>query len=231
MISNRLAIVVTSVLVFSAVHADAGSAFATVILPRNVSLDIPTNWTVMSDSKRTTLAAWKESVLEARRLSDVENEMPFSANYDEDGITVASIAVRYYPSMDTTEMEADLGGATFVEALDKGVRETFVSGLETGGGNVGVMDGDKETIDKWFSILCDREPIQTSPKRWFSIRKYIEIGLGTAHQCIKIVHDNTRLSRGSGLVLATYMRQDHQLYCNWTVGQATQLTWPAFGRE
>lgn len=156
MISDRLAIAVTSVLVFSAVQSGAGSAFTKVMLPKNVSIDIPTNWTVMSDGRRTTLAAWKESILEAKKLSDAENEMPFSASYDEDGITVASITVRYYPSLDTTLMEADSGGASFVEALDKEVRESFVSGLEVGGGKSVSWTGTKKrTINGSVYFVTD----------------------------------------------------------------------------
>lgn len=118
-------------------QSSAESNFARVNLTRGVTVELPINWTVMSNNRRITLDTWKESVLEARELSDEENDLPFAANYyDDRGNTAGSFAIRFYPKLDITQSEAVAGGTVFIKELDEGVRQNFTSGLEAAGGKL-----------------------------------------------------------------------------------------------
>lgn len=119
-------------------QSSAGSNFARVDLTRGVTVELPTNWSVMSNNKRVTLDTWRESVLEAHKLSDAENNLPFAANYyDDSGNTAASFAIRFYPKLEFAQSEAvSAGGPEFIKELDDGVRQNFMSGLEAGGGKL-----------------------------------------------------------------------------------------------
>ena len=118
-------------------QSDAKSNFIRVSLTKGVTVDLPSNWSVMSANKRITLDAWKESVLEARKLSDIENELAFTANYyDDNGNTAGMFAIRFYPNLDVTESEAVAGGTAFIKELDEGVKQNFKLGLEAGGGKL-----------------------------------------------------------------------------------------------
>lgn len=118
-------------------QSNAESNFVRVSLTKGVSVDLPRNWSVMSGNKRITLAAWKESLLEAHKLSDVENDFPFAANYyDDRGNTVGAFAILFYPKLVVTQPEVIAGGAMFVKELDEGVRENYTKGVEAAGGKL-----------------------------------------------------------------------------------------------
>jgi hypothetical protein len=115
----------------------AKNNFVKVILTKGVTVDLPANWTVMSANKRITLDTWRESVLEARKLSDIENELAFTANYYDDyGNTAGTFAIRFYPNIKVNESEAIAAGAEFIRELDEGVKQNFKIGLEAGGGKL-----------------------------------------------------------------------------------------------
>jgi len=118
--------------------SSAESNFAKVNLPGGVTVELPINWYVMSNNRRITLNTWVESVLEAHKLPDAENNHPFAANYyDDSGNTAASFSIFFYPKLLFTQSEAvEAGGTAFIKELDESVRQSFTSGLEAGGGKM-----------------------------------------------------------------------------------------------
>lgn len=126
------------VLFICAGQSSAESNFARVNLTKGVTVDLPKNWSVMSDNKRITLDTWRESVLEANELSDEENDLPFAANYyDDQGNTMGSFSIRFYPKLVDAQSEAvAAGGMEFIKELDSGLRQNFTSGLEAAGGKM-----------------------------------------------------------------------------------------------
>lgn len=117
--------------------SDAKSNFVTVSLSNGVTVDLPSNWSVMSANKRITLDAWRESVIAAQKLSDIENELAFTANYyDDSGNTAGTFAIRFYPNLEITESEAIAGGMKFIKELDEGIKQNYKQGLEAGGGKL-----------------------------------------------------------------------------------------------
>lgn len=135
--AHNIFIVILIILFLCMGQSNAESNFVRVSLTKGVTVYLPRNWSAMSDNKRITLDTWKESVLEARKLSDVENDLPFTANYyDDHGNTAGTFAIRFYPNLKVTESEAVAGGAKFIKELDEGVRQNFKIGLEAGGGKL-----------------------------------------------------------------------------------------------
>ena len=135
---SRSIFVVLLITLFPCVgQSNAESNFVRVSLTKGVTAELPRNWSVMSDNKRITLDTWKESALEAHKLSDEENDLPFTANYyDDRGNTAGTFAIRFYPKLKVTESEAVAGGTVFIKELDDGVRQNFTKGLEAGGGKL-----------------------------------------------------------------------------------------------
>lgn len=130
-----VAIVISSFLCVG--QSVAKSNFIKVGLTNGVTVDLPSNWTVMSANKRITLDTWRESVLKARELSDIENELGFTATYYDDyGNTAGIFAVRFYPNIEISESEAVSAGPVFIRELDEGVRQNFKIGLEASGGKL-----------------------------------------------------------------------------------------------
>ena len=61
------------ILAFTLSASNASGNFVAIELPRGVHVELPTNWTALSDSKRTTLAAATQAQVE--RLSAKEPEI------------------------------------------------------------------------------------------------------------------------------------------------------------
>jgi len=117
--------------------SSAESNFVKVSLMKGVTIDLPRNWSVNSDNKRITLDTWKESVLESHKLTDVENSIPFAANYyDERGEISGTFAIRFYPNIAVSQAEALTADSVFIKELDAGVRDNFTKGYEASGGKV-----------------------------------------------------------------------------------------------
>ena len=117
--------------------SNAESNFVKVSLTKGVTIDIPRNWSVMSNNKRITLDTWKESVLESHKLTDVENSLPFAATYyDDRGEVAGTFAIRFYPNIVVSQSEAIAADSVFTKELDAGVRDNFTKGYETSGGKL-----------------------------------------------------------------------------------------------
>jgi hypothetical protein len=118
-------------------QSNADSNFIRVNLTKGVSAELPKNWSAMSDNRRITLETWKESVFQANKLSDAENDMPFMANYFDDmGNSAGTFSIRFYRTIKVTESEAIAGGKAFIKELDDGVKKNYTIGLETSGGKL-----------------------------------------------------------------------------------------------
>lgn len=164
---------------FCVAQSNAKDNFVRVNLTKGVTVELPRNWSAMSDNKRVTLDTWKEAVLEARKLSDIENDLPFAASfYDDRGNTAGSFAIRFYPKIEVAQSEAIAGDAMFVKELDEGVRENFTKGIEAGGGKLVAWLGTaKKSING--SVYFISEMRQLSPHgegfRGFLVR-YLNTG-------------------------------------------------------
>lgn len=140
--THNIFIVILFTLLFCMDQSNAQSNFVRISLPNGVTIDLPRNWSVMSDNRRITLDTWRESVLEAHKLSDEKSDYPFAANYyDDNGNTAGTFGIRFYPNIEVTELETIAGGATFIKHIDESVKENYKKGLEAGGGKLVVWLG------------------------------------------------------------------------------------------
>src|SRR2546423_1498555 len=99
----RILVLVASILIFVTASVGANSNFVKILLPHNVSIEIPRNWRILSDNTRMTL----DSFVEALDLGNISSDLGFAANlYDDAGKTMALVNVRYYP--DNTTQQSDI---------------------------------------------------------------------------------------------------------------------------
>jgi hypothetical protein len=138
--------VVGLILTVTLVAANAGNSFVPVELSRGVHIELPTNWTALSDSKRTTLAAYAQAQVERLNANETDVEMPFAANlYDDAGLVAASINIRYYPALTISQSDAARSTTPDVNELDIGLQKTVIPGAESGGQRVLAWRGTKKT--------------------------------------------------------------------------------------
>ena len=111
--------------------AHATDNFATVSLPKGVSIELPKNWIVLSGNQRITLDSAVESGLDLSGIEQEVSELPFAANYyDDKGNTLGILNVRYYPQLELTQTDAQVANAQDVKDLDAVLRENMILSMK-----------------------------------------------------------------------------------------------------
>jgi hypothetical protein len=132
-----------ALLVFS---ADAANTFVPIDLPHRVHIELPANWTALSDSKRTTLSAYTQAQVERLNSKEPDVEMPFAASlYDDAGLVAATMNIRYYPALLLSQSDASRWKAQDVIDLDQNLQKTVIPGAESSGQRVLAWRGTKRT--------------------------------------------------------------------------------------
>lgn len=121
----------------------SGSAtFVTVALPHDVSVEVPRNWVILSNNQRVTLDASVQSRLDLSGASVNPSELPFGANlYDDAGNTIGILNVRYYPSIDISQADAQAANAADVRELDAALEQQSRRGLASSGVSISSWSG------------------------------------------------------------------------------------------
>ena len=138
-------------LVFLTAHGGAYATdnFVRVSLPKDVSIELPNNWVVISENLRTTLDSAVEARLDLSGIEQEGSELFFAANYyDDKGNTLGLLNVRYYPQLELTQADARSLNAQDVKELDAELKENIISSMKTFGGTVSHWIGtEKSTIN------------------------------------------------------------------------------------
>ena len=94
-----------------------------VQLGKGVSIEVPKNWTVLSNNNKITLDAF----VEAQGAKLVDSDLNFAANsYDDNGKIQAIVNARFYPNNTATQDEAKQ-----LYGKDLGViSDTFISNIK-----------------------------------------------------------------------------------------------------
>jgi len=122
--------------------AEAAENFATVTLPKGVSIDLPKNWVVLSNNQRITLDTSVEAGLDLSGIEQETSELPFAANYyDDRGNTIAILNVRYYPDIDLSQADARSATSSDVQELDATIKENLLKGMEALGMSIKSWSG------------------------------------------------------------------------------------------
>lgn len=120
--------------------------FATVTLPKGVSIQLPKNWIVLSDNQRITLDTFVESGLDLSGGQQQSSEFPFAANYyDDRGNTAGILNIRYYPQLDLSQADARSATNQDVMELDKALKENMTKEMKSFGMSITSWIGTTKT--------------------------------------------------------------------------------------
>lgn len=115
----------------TAMFAEGTDNFATVSLPKGVSIEIPQNWIVLANNQRITLDTAVESVLDLSGINQQTSEFPFAANYyDNRGTTIGILNIRYYPELGASQIDAVGATKSDVQELDIVLKENILNGAK-----------------------------------------------------------------------------------------------------
>lgn len=144
--SRSLSLLMVVLLLGASMVAEATGNFATVTLPKGVSIDLPKNWVVLSNNQRITLDTFVESGLDLSGTSQEPSELPFAANYHDDhGNTIGILNVRYYPRLDLSQSDARGATSRDVQELDAALKENMLKEMKTFGMSITSWTGTSKT--------------------------------------------------------------------------------------
>lgn len=112
-----------TVLFLCAGSVSATGNFLPIRLANGVTVELPRNWTVLSDNQRITLDSYVQIIVERAKGPDLSSDLNFAANYyDEHGRTAGIFNIRYYPGQTATQNESRASTATDTQELDNTLR-------------------------------------------------------------------------------------------------------------
>lgn len=139
-------LVIVVLLLGASMVAKATGNFATVTLPRGVTIDLPKNWVVLSNNQRITLDTFVESGLDLSGTAQVPSELPFAANYyDDHRNTIAILNIRYYPQFDLSQSDARNATSLDVQELDSALKENMLKEMKAFGMSITSWIGTSKT--------------------------------------------------------------------------------------
>lgn len=127
--------------------ASATDNFVRVKLPKGVSVEMPTNWVVLSGNQRITLDSAVKSILDLSGIKQGGSELPFAANYyDDKGNTLGIMNVRYYPKLELTQADAQSANAQDVGELDAALKQNMIPVMRTFNMTVTSWEGTQKSV-------------------------------------------------------------------------------------
>lgn len=165
----RLAVGCLGYLVLCSAQAQPHS-YVIVHLPRNVSIELPRNWVVISNNQRITLDAFVAARHRSAGIADFRSELAFAANYyDDSGRTAGIVNVRYYPEQTATQADARNASAAEVRALDALLHQELQKGVALSGNRFLAWHGtSKNSINGLIVFLSTYR--RSSPNGSFRVR-------------------------------------------------------------
>lgn len=147
-------------LLLSGGNAQAAGAYVTLDLPGRVSVEIPRNWTVLSESQKVTLDAFVQAKTEERKKAagdDSISRLGFAANYYDEASKVASLFnVRYIAGQTVTQKELQSYTAAEMSEVNELLRPELTAGVEMVGNKVLSWQPARLTVvDGLAAILVD----------------------------------------------------------------------------
>ena len=137
---KKLLVLLFSIFFLNSPSVFADSNYKTVNLPKGVSIDLPTNWQVISDNQRITLDAYVETLYEP-----IDSDFPFAANYYNDyGEVDALLNLRYYPWIEITQEDVMNATSDEVKYLDSVLYENISLSMKAVDGKILSWHGTKK---------------------------------------------------------------------------------------
>ncbi len=105
--------------------APAGS-LVPIRLPSDVTVELPRNWTTLTDNCRTTIDTAARSMAARDGVLDASSDLKFAATlFDDAGQATALFNVRYYPDQKLSQSDAETMSASELLDLDTLVRTSI----------------------------------------------------------------------------------------------------------
>ena len=125
--------------------ATATGNFLTIRLAKGVTVELPRNWTALSNNQRITLDSYVEAKRSMKGPSDPASDLNFAANYyDEQGKTAAIFNVRYYPDQTVTQADSRAATAADTKELDDALHSEMEAGMQQFGMRILAWMGTKK---------------------------------------------------------------------------------------
>lgn len=149
-------VVVMLLLGFSLTAIGSGN-FATVSLPKGVSIELPKNWVVLSNNQLVTLDTSVESRLDLSGVQQQASLLPFAANcLDDRGNTIGILNIRYYPQLDVTQADAQSFTEQDLIELDNTLRDNATKEMKIFGMSLVAWKGTiKENINGIIAFITE----------------------------------------------------------------------------
>lgn len=146
--------------------------FVTIKLPRDVLLEIPRKWAILSNDDRIDIQSTAESILDFSKLHQTNPEYRFAAiKYDNQGKESGRVGVVYYPTLEATQSVARNASPSNVADLDRSLR----SGVTQAGASVGFKiaswDGtSKQNINGLVALVTSYRRVALNGNDAFRVR-------------------------------------------------------------
>ena len=144
----------------------ASNNFIRVQLPKDVSIELPRNWIVLSNNQRFTLDTAVETFLDLTSVAPLHSIFSFAANYYDDSGRVAAITnIRYYPDIDLSQNDSRAATASDLQELDAALEGSLLQGMSASGMKIIEWEGTKKvSIGSLIAFQSEyyRQSVQSS---------------------------------------------------------------------
>ncbi len=104
--------------------------FIQIFLPKNVSIKLPKNWTIISKNNMVTLDSAIEASLDLSNNEQVKSTLAFASNYYENSKTMGMVNIRYYPEYKISQNDINNLSEQEIKELDEILKEEIIKSSE-----------------------------------------------------------------------------------------------------
>lgn len=154
------------------VRSFSSDNFLTVKLPKEVSVQLPKNWRVISEHSTITLDSSVQSRLESIVKYNTTSDLKFASNYYDDANEVAAMFnIRYYPDADLTQQDAKNATRQDVNEFDADLRRQMTKALKAMNATVNEWRGTKAiNINNRIAFVTEYSRSPAQGKNGFCVR-------------------------------------------------------------
>jgi hypothetical protein len=151
--------------------AQKSDLYRTLEFESGVSLDLPSNWKILSDSTRQTMDASRVAREIEAQGAALDSQLPFAANlYGDAGHVLAMANLRFYAQMPTTQAEIQAMDGETLQALDDALHEESVGQMQRMGQTVTWLGAQRAAIGDLVAVVCSYERVSADPLDHFCVR-------------------------------------------------------------
>lgn len=137
------------------------SNFVRVPLGQGASIEVPKNWTVLSENGRVAI----DTFVEAKGFRQTESTLSFGAKvFDDRDTTMAVVNARFYPENAATQDQAKQLTASDIETIDAGIRKATDAPLKSMGLRMTRWYGSKIQVINGLHIYVHEHQTAGSPE-------------------------------------------------------------------